>query len=165
MADAWEIAGVVLGGITSISSTCIAFVALQVTAKPRIRISLIDPSDGVIQASRPFRLIFRIQNRGHWFAHPAATGIRLYFNFQQEFTLSEVHYGNDPQFVGRNVHNGKGGSKYLVAKNIRVTYSEEAEEMALFGAAPSVPGLYRCWVSAFSNEGMDYKREYRVEAR
>lgn len=165
MADPWEIAGVVLGSITSVSSTFIAFVALQVTAKPRIRIRLIDPPDRIIQAGRPFRLVFRIQNRGHWFAHPAATGLRLYFNFQSVFTLSELHYGGDPQFIGRNVHNGKGGSKYLIAKNIRVTYSEEAEDVAVFGAAPSAPGLYRCWVSGFSTEGMDYKQEYRLEVR
>jgi hypothetical protein len=130
----------------------LTFLMLQFTARPRLTITLLEQK----KAFKPGcveRLRFLAQCAGYWYARPAATNIRLYVNFDPAFEPLRIRFGSTLEKVEENVRRGKGQSKYLVASGIHLSQQEPGEEIETEVKMPAKKGRYRCWISAYSDQG------------
>ena len=71
--------------LTSACTLLIAFLALQHTAKPRIKIKSLNRA--TYKCGDLVTLKFLIFNVGHWYVRPMVIGLVVYCNFQTEFQL------------------------------------------------------------------------------
>jgi len=132
----------------------LTYLTLRFTTKPRLRISLRHLDEQrVYKAGEVAKLRFYIENIGYWYGQPAATNVRLYVNFEPAFEPIGLGFGSQMEIAEENVRRGKGGSKFLRAKGIHLFSSEPGEEVEATVRMPSEAGRYRCWLSAFSDQG------------
>jgi hypothetical protein len=128
------------------------FLMLQFTARPRLTITLLGDKMAFSPGSVE-RLRFVAQCAGYWYARPAATNIRLYVNFDPAFEPIRIRFGSTQEKVEQDVRRGKGQSKYLKASGIHLSQEEPGEEIETEVKMPTQKGRYRCWISAYSDQG------------
>jgi beta-1,2-mannosidase len=140
-----------VSAVMSILTLWLTFIILRFTARPRLGIRLHDRR--VLEPSEIVELRFTVFNRGHWYGHPPATGVRIYFNLTKGCEPISLRYGSSLQLEDREVKRGKAGSLYLRAKGISVFYEEPGEDLVLTTKMAPTPGRYHVSIALNSTEG------------
>jgi hypothetical protein len=161
MAAGWDFSISVFTLVVSTASSiflgCLAFLTLKFTAQPKLKIRIVSessrPVESVFACGERVVLHFNISNMGRWYAKPVATHIRLYFNFDPQCEPIEIRYGSTLEKSENKVRWGKAYSRYLKISGIHLSYGEVGEETELVVKMPTRPGNYKCWVSAFCDQG------------
>jgi len=131
-----------------------AFIRITFAAKPNLRIRFKDgKKEAELVAGEEATIKLHIENRGHWFAKPAAHDVFVYANFDPTFHLTELKYGSALEKSNQEVKIGKGGRKYLKAEGIHLFYEEPGEDIEVYIKAPEKEGRYRLEIAADSREG------------
>lgn len=157
MDSAIPVYSLVVSTASSIFLGYLAFLTLKFTAQPRLKIRILSestrPVETVFACGERVVLHFNISNVGRWYAKPVATHIRLYFNFDPQCEPIEIRYGSTLEKTESNVRWGKAYSRYLKISGIHLSYGEFGEETEVVVKMPAKPGSYKCWVSAFCDQG------------
>jgi len=139
---------------TAAFASYIAYRTLVHTAKPKVKVELIDPGPGQpVSQEAECRLVFRCSNVGHWYAKPAATGMRAYVNFDPAAEPIALRYGSALEYETTEVRHGKGGALYLVATGIELTHREEPEDLVAIVSVFNVRSTVSLWITLFSDQG------------
>jgi hypothetical protein len=146
-----SLASLAVSSITSVFAGYIAIIALQMTAKPKLKMNLLQ--DTGFSPSEQVTLRFQVENIGHWHSKPAATFMRTYVAFDPALDPIAVRFGSDLRHEKRQVLRGKGGSKYMHVPTGSVFYGEPPEVFELDITMPAKPGLYRGWAAVESKQG------------
>jgi hypothetical protein len=149
--------------ITTICTLFISFIALQHSARPRIQARLL--TEDKVQTGIEAIFLFEVTNIGQWYAKPPAINVLVYFNFDPAFEPIELLYGSAQEISNKHVRMGKGGMKFLRAKEIKLSYGGEAERLQVTTRTPQRGGLYRLRISAFSENGASFNRDYHIRVR
>lgn len=164
MDDPIAIANLAFSMITSVCALYLSFAALQHSARPNIDVKMLSPKKNLSCDSEDI-IIFNFFNRGHWYAHPTAVDVVVFFNFNPKFELIECRHGSTQSYSNTNVKTGVGGMKYLKAKGLKLTYGEEGEEVHIQMKTPPEKGQYLVRISAFSDNGVSLKKEFKITCR
>jgi len=134
-----NIALAVISAFLSLLTLWLTYIILRFTALPRVGIRL--DTRGPFRPHETVDLWFTVFNEGHWFSHPPATGIRIYFNVSDSCQLQSLRYGSDLQKLDSSVKKGKGSHiYYLRAEGIIVFYEEPGENVVLTLRLTNEPG-------------------------
>lgn len=141
--------------VTSLLVGYMTFVMMQFSAKPKLSVHLIEPTDEYFYAERGSKITFRalLQNVGHWYVKPKATNTNVYWNFDPSFELICMRFGANLDFLKSESRPGKGGSKYLKASGIHLSIGEQGESIEVEALAPASRGRYHHWISISCDEG------------
>lgn len=161
--DYIAIASLVSSIVTAICASYLSFLALKHTAKPNIDVELV--SRKIMPCGERVVLVFEFSNIGHWYGRPIAINTTAFFNFDPECKLLESRYGSTQLYVRSNPKRGVGGSVYLKATGLKLTYGEASEAVHIVLYAPQERGVYCIRVVAFSDNGANLKKEFEVECR
>ncbi len=141
--------------VTAVASGYLAYKALVFTAKPRLAVQAYPKDDWHVSST--VSLVLRLRNKGHWYARPAATGLRATVNLDEPCEPLLLRFGSDLEQQERKVLRGKGSggrrSKYLEATGIWLTASEDPEDLEVTFRTPDIPGKYNGWVILYAREG------------
>jgi hypothetical protein len=160
-----SIASLIVAIITFLLATWIAFLGLRATAKPAIDFVLSpDPIRHRFTASEMVTIRIEVTNRGHWYAKPSATDMRVYVNVDPAIKPLILRSGWGREYVYDEVKTGKGGSLVIRAKGLHVIYGEPPELIEVELQMPNEPGSYKGWISSFTREQADrvVPLEFRV---
>ena len=132
----------------------LTFVILRFTAKPRLRVSLYPERQDLI-AGQTVHLRMRIENRGYWYARPAATNLWVFVNFPAAFLPRQIRYGSDRKLSSDAVRVGKGNTRYVIATGINLFHEEPGEHIEIDVRLPDRAGKYVCRVAIHTDRGDD----------
>lgn len=139
--------------LTTLFIIYLTILTLRFTAKPRLRVSLLDDRATGYYTSETITLKYLVENIGRWYGRPAAKNVFLYVNFDPAFEPFEIRFGTTLEKSNTTVCRGKRNCKYLNADGIHLTYQEPGEQIACTVSLPDKEGSYRSWIAAFSDEG------------
>lgn len=163
MNDPIAIANLIFSIITSICALYLSFAALRHSAKPKVQVKM--NSAKILTCDCEQICVFDFINQGHWYARPTAIDVIVFCNFDPRFELIECLYGSTQSYSNTNVKLGVGKMKYLKAKGLKLTYGEEGEEVHVRVRTPTEPGKYLIRISAFSENGVSIKQEFKVTCK
>ena len=144
----------------------LTFLTLKFTTKPRLKISPITVGwKNGYTVEEVANLKFLVENVGYWYSHPAATNVKIYVNFDPEFSLESLKFGSQLEITDSNVQRGKRGSKYLIAKGIQLSHYEPGEEIEAKVRMPKEEGQYKCWLCALSDQGDCGVHKFLIDVR
>ena len=130
----------------------IAYLTLKFTAKPKIKVSLIDLEkiQGTywLLSDKNYRIQFQLSNVARFYAKHATSITKVYLNFDSSFEIVRIFYGSNLEIESQDVLQGKGNSKYCVARNIQLFYGEGDERIDVEIITPKSLGVYKCWLAA-----------------
>ena len=153
------IIGLIVDCLGLFVSAYLAFIALQFTAKPRIKV-LFKGENGTgresFEPSEHISLAFEASNIGYWYAKPAALETLFYFNFEPQFDLLKLSSATSIERIEEQVRVGKGGYKYLAIDGVQLFADEPSEILIVEVITPPSPGLYPIRVTSTSLNG-DHK--------
>jgi hypothetical protein len=161
-ADLIALAKLLISSITALCAIYIAILALKHTAKPKVDVVMLSPLHEVLVCASEVNFIFEIYNVGYWYGAAPALDIMVFCNFDPSFELSELRYGSVQELSNTHVRLGKGGQKFIRAKQIKLPSKGYAEKIHFFTTTPGRPGSYRVRITAYSSSGASAKREYSV---
>ena len=161
--DYIALSSLVASMITAACALYLSMLALKHTAKPNVEVDLV--SNKVLPCDHRAVLVFEFFNKGHWYGHPLAVNLTIYFNFDPECRLVEVRYGSTQAYVRADPKRGVGGSVYLKATGLKLAYGEAAEAVHVVLNSPQEPGMYRARVVAFSENGASLTKDFELECR
>lgn len=150
-------------GFTFITTLCalyLAYVALQHSAKPRIKIRLLNRSELLCGNEIIFK--FKISNIGYWYAKPIAVNLVVYCNFDKQFDLRKMFYGSVQQLKDDFIKKGVGNMNYFKATGLKVGPGKEGEEIHILSETPEKPGKYHIRVDAYSENGASYRNDFSI---
>lgn len=150
-----------ISSLTAICALYIAYVALRHTAKPNIKINMLNRKTFLRNEEVIF--IFECINIGYWYAKPVAIDVTVFCNFEPEFKLKELGYGSSQTFRDTDTKIGVGKMIYLKAKGLKLTFGEEGEQIHVKVITPNIVGEYKIRLSAYSGNGVSYERELLVK--
>ena len=142
--------------LSLLTSIYLAFVALQFSAKPKIKIMFKGERQTHRKHFQPgenVKLEFEFQNVGHWYAKPAALETIFYLNFSPQFKPSKARYGAEFERINEGVKIGKGGYKFIKVSGIYLFYGEPSESVLVETELPSEAGTYLIRVASMSSGG------------
>ena len=148
-------------GFTLISTLCLMYIsykALVHTAKPRIRIKLLNEKR--LASNNKVNFKFHIQNIGHWYGTPIARDITVFCNFSSEFKLNRINYGSRLEDSEVRFKKGKLNMKYYEISGIYVGKAEEGEYFTVETQTPRKPGNYKIRLESFSENGVSYVKGF-----
>jgi hypothetical protein len=159
-----SIVSLTLAAFTSLFAGYIAFAGLRFTARPKIRVELLNPKDGAKRLVFPPEshqiLRFKFTNVGQWYAHPPARRIHMFISFTKGCKPTAVHYGSTQETPNTDVKTGKGARPYLEVEGMSSFYKEEAEEFHVDIVMPIESGTFDCEVAATYGDGLDLGTEW-----
>jgi hypothetical protein len=159
--DTLALANLVVTLVIALCALYLSYAALNHTARPAIRVKMLSPGRLICREESLF--VFEFSNAGHWYGRPTAIDVVVFSNFPPEFRLLELRYGSDQSYVDKDVRVGVGGLIYLKAKGLKLTHGEEGERIHVRAVAPEDAGECRIRISAFSENGVSLKREFRIQ--
>ncbi len=152
--------------ISSVFLGFLTFLMLKSSAKPKLKVK-VSSNDRrnklVFYKGEKNTVRFYLENVGHWYGKPVATSIVLYMNFESEFEPTKMRYGSSLEKEDQTVRRGKGDSKYLRASGIHLSHEEPGEVVEVDVKMPVEKGLYRFWVSAYSDQGDCGVHKFQLE--
>jgi len=163
MNDPIAIANLIFSIITSLCALYLSFAALRHSAKPKARVRM--TSGRTLPCDTEQICVFDFVNQGHWYARPTAIDVVVFCNFDPQFELIECLYGSTQSYSNTDVKIGVGNMKYLKAKGLKLTYGEEGEDVHVRVRTPADPGRYVIRISAFSDNGVSIKQEFKVTCK
>ena len=139
--------------IVSIAALLISYLALIYTARPKVRVTLLN--NEYFKPSQVVTLKFRVTMRSH--LKKAAADMRVYVNFAPDIEPLVATFGAALEFSDSNVRTGKGASRCLVVPGIRVSREEPVpyEDFTIRAQMPSIPGSYAGWITCFAHDSQD----------
>lgn len=146
--------------ITTICALYLAYAALKHSARPNVKVAMLNANSQ--DCATVARFVFQFTNVGHWYAKPTAINVVAFFNFSPEFELIELRYGAAQEFKSTEVRVGVGKMKYLKAKGLKLTCGDEGEEVHVTAKFPEREGDYIIKVSAFSENDVSLKKEFKA---
>ncbi len=159
--DYISLANLILTFIVAVCALYLSFAALKHTARPNVEVRLINSS--LLPCGKTVTFIFGFSNIGHWYAKPMAINLVAFCNFDAAFELIELRYGSTQSFVNTDIKEGVGGMNYLKAKGLKLTYGEESEQVHIKAVVPKMKGRYKIRISAYSDNGVSFMKEFAVE--
>jgi hypothetical protein len=131
----------------------ISYVALVYTARPRVRVKLMNGR--LVTTGDLTELRFRAMMRSR--LKRAATDLRMYVIFPQEITPIEVRFGGALERCSSDVRSGRGSHRYLVVSGVRLSRDEPIpyEDFVVQAQIPQIPGIYRGWITSFAHNSTD----------
>ena len=161
--DPLALVNVILTSITAVCALYLSYAALKHSAKPNVRVKMLNPSDH--RCVETVLFIFELTNIGYWYARPSAINTTVFCNFAPEFKLIELRYGSNQSYVDADAKVGVGKMIYLKAKGLKLTYGEEGEEVHVRAITPKHEAKYRIRISAFSDNGVSLTRMFTIRCR
>jgi hypothetical protein len=137
--------------ILTLVTTWLTLIILRLTAKPSIAIRMYKQHEVICESE--IDVIFHVYNRGRWYGHPPATEVRIYVNVEPTLSPIRLRYGSNLEKEDSIVKIGKGGLKYLRAKEITLSFEEPGEDIVLRVRAPNSSGSSAITLSANSAQG------------
>lgn len=150
-----EIANFIVGIAILCALLYLSYLALQFTAKPKIKIDFKGEQDTGKTQFRPIQkavLEFTLQNIGHWYAKPVAIDNTFYFKFDPQFQLKNVRYGSMLENQNNNSSIGKEGKKYFKIKEQYLLCNEPAQQILIEVIMPSAQKTYSVSVFGKSSQ-------------
>jgi|HubBroStandDraft_5_1064220.scaffolds.fasta_scaffold329822_2 hypothetical protein len=149
--------------ITTFCALYLSYAALKHSAKPNVEVRMLKPS--ILACGEIGHFVFEFSNVGHWYARPTAIDVVVFCNFAHEFKLMELRYGSVQEYSDSEVRVGVGKMNFLKARGLKLTYGEEGEEIHVRAKAPHRGGEYLIRISAFSENGVSLKKEFRIRCK
>jgi hypothetical protein len=150
-----------LGSVFNIASGLVilylTYLVLRFTAKPRLRVSFADGGHAshYLYAGETVRSHILLENRGYWYAQPAATNLLVYINVPRSFEPIRLRFGSGLELETGDVRPGKGKTKYLLARGINLFAHEPGERMEIEVRLPQRGGSYRYRIAIHTDRGDD----------
>ena len=129
----------------------LTLIILRLTAKPSIGVRMHKHHEFICGSE--VDVVFSVYNKGRWYGHPPATGVRIYVNVPPAFLPIRLRYGSTLQKEDSDVKIGKGLQKYLRAKEIGLFFEEPGEDLVLSLRLPDSPGRFGLRLTANSEQG------------
>lgn len=159
-ADFVALGNFVFSFITTICALYLAYAALKHSARPNVKVAMLNPDSQTCSVTT--RFVFQFTNVGHWYAKPPAINVVAFCNFSSEFEILELRYGARQQFSKTKVRIGVGNVKYLKATGLKLSYGDVSEEVHVTAKVPERKGEYLIKISAYSENDMSLRKEFRV---
>lgn len=159
-ADPVAVGNLIFSLITTICALYLAYAALKHSARPNVKVAMSTATSQT--CSSVVKFVFQFTNVGHWYAKPPAINVVAFCNFSPEFELLELHYGATQQISSKEVKIGVGKMKYLKAKGLKLSPGDEGEEVLVMAKNPEREGEYLIKISAYSENGMSLRKEFRI---
>jgi hypothetical protein len=161
-ADLIALANLIASTITALCAIYIAFLALRHTAKPRIRVVLLNSEDEVLPCGKEVTFVYEVYNVGYWYGAAPAIDVTVYCNFDPAFQPIELRYGSVQEMSNTHVRIGKGGLKYIRATGLKLVRKREAERIHVVARTPVTPGAFKINAAAFSKDGASASSEFQI---
>jgi len=158
--DPLALANLIITSIIAFCALYLAYAALKHAATPNVRVGMSTPK--TLRCNETILFVFEFTNIGYWYAKPPAINIMVFCNFAPEFKLVELRYGSSQAYTDTDAKIGVGKMAYLKAKGLKLMYGEEAEEVHVKAITPEVEGKYRIRISAFSDNGVNIRKEFTI---
>jgi hypothetical protein len=139
--------------VISIAALAISYVALLYTARPKVRVTLLN--DESFKPGQVVTLKFRVEMRSR--LRRAASDLRIFVNFVPDIEPLVASYGSALELSDSNVRTGKGPSRYLTVTGIRVSREEPVpyEDFTIRAQMPSETGTFKGWITCFAHGSTD----------
>jgi hypothetical protein len=161
--DPLALTNLILSGITTVCALYLAYVALKHSAKPNVRVRMLNSK--ILQCNETVMFVFEFTNVGYWYAKPVAINVLVFCNFAPEFELIELRYGSSQSYADTDAKVGVGKMIYLKAKGLKLTHGEEGEEVHVKVITPKNEGEYKIRITAFSDNGVSLKQEFMIKCK
>ena len=157
----FEWINLILSIITTFAALFLSYIALKHTAKPRIEIQLLN--DLPLKCGSKSTIKFYIKNMGYFYAKPMVINLEVFFNFSVEFNLDKILYGSILEKSSNRVRTGAGNMVYIMADGIMLAHKESGEEVHIKTKVPKIPDKYLIKVTAFSENGVSFTKDYHIK--
>ncbi len=139
--------------IISIVALVVSYVALIYTARPRVKVALIN--EKIFNPGQVATLRFRVTMQSR--LRRAASDLRIFVNFEPAVEPLVANFGSALELTDSNVRTGKGPSRYVTITGIRVSREEPMpyEDFTVEAKIPMKPGVFNGWITCFAHGSTD----------